>query len=96
MKDYQFIHDTEEFIKENYPKITKEQILTLVESGAVRRFRKLKKERTYYVNEKNGSILYYNYYKSKFEMCYYFIDPEHPLEKLRQQKIAEKENKSPK
>lgn len=90
MKDYQFLHDTPEFIRENYPKITKEQIVVLIESGAVRRFRKLKKERTYYVNQTNGAILYYNYYKEKFEMCYYFIDESHPLEVVRQKELSSK------
>lgn len=83
------VHDTPEFIKENYPQITLEQVQALVEAGAVRRFRKLKKPRTMYVNEKNGAILYYEYTKEKFQMCYYFIDPEHPKEIAYQERTKQ-------
>lgn len=93
MKEYQFPHDTPEFIRENYPKITLEQVNELVKAGVMRRFRKLRKPRTLFVNEKNGSILYYNYYKEKFEQAYYFIDENHPLEVERQKKLTEKQNK---
>lgn len=74
------IHDTPEHIRVNYPRITLEQVQELIKSGAVRRFRKLRKPRTMFVNEQNGAILYYEYTKEKFQMCYYFIDPEHPKE----------------
>lgn len=93
MKEYQYIHDTPEYIKEHYPVITLEQVEALIELGEMRRFRKLKKPRTMYVNEKNGAVLYYEYTKEKFQMCYYFIDPEHPKEIEYQNKIKNDRNK---
>jgi len=80
LKDYQTVHDTPDYIRENYPKITQEQVEELVKQNVVRRFLKLRKPRTLYVNEKNGAILYYEYTKEKFKMAYYFINPEHPKE----------------
>jgi len=90
MKDYQFVHDTNEYVRENYPKITLEQVKVLIDSGVVRRFRKLRKPRTLYVNEKNGAILYYEYTQEKFKMAYYFIDPNHPKEIEYQNSLKQK------
>lgn len=72
-----------EYIRENFPEITFEQVQELIKAGVVRRNQKIKKYHTLKVNEENGAILYYNPVYKVYHMAYYFIDPEHPKEKER-------------
>lgn len=76
-----------------YPIMPQEQYEELIRLGVCRRKIKLKKPRTLYCNEQNGSILYFNLWNNRLCMAGYFIDENHPKEIEYQQKLAEKKLK---